>query len=325
MEAKKTLYGLLEVSETATEAEIKAAFRKKALMHHPDRGGDESVFKKVNQAYQVLSDPEQRRLYDSGSEQAESQFSSFPAFNPMELLNKFMFAHLFHKEEKKCETIQYKQPITLEQLVSRSVVKLEYERTKVCNRQHVKEPSSCPVCNGRGSSTQIRNIGFLQQHVQQSCTSCSGSGKRHSSCDQCKDALVTETVRLEFTLEPTMFDGYQKIFLNEGNTRTDATIGDLVVVIQHVEHPRYKVNGVSLIHRKTITLREALCGHSFDLIHPSGEILSIVIQDVIVPGSKKVISEKGLTRDGTLEIEYDVQFPESLTKEQIVVLDSILR
>ena len=132
----KEYYNTLGINVDATEKEIKSAYRKKALSLHPDKGGDENEFKKVSEAYNVLSDPTKKKHYDNFGADGINN-SKFDIFDQMFGTNK----------NNKSPDVTVKIEISLEEVYSGCIKKISYNRTVIDNSKAIKK---CDDCNGKG-------------------------------------------------------------------------------------------------------------------------------------------------------------------------------
>ena len=192
-------YKVLGVSENATKEEIKKAYRKLAVEHHPDRGGDEEKFKQISEAHSVLSDDAKKQQYDRGGNPNGGGFSSFSS----------IFEDIFGGPRRRSrpqqvnkntsdEEIVFNLKVSLDQIKNGSMQRGKYARNVVCKRCHGKggkNKSTCVVCDGAGVET-FRPSPFMMH--QTTCRACSGKGLLFSeSCDGCEGDgfnIVEETV-----------------------------------------------------------------------------------------------------------------------------------
>jgi DnaJ homolog subfamily A member 2 len=335
MPVETKLYDLLEISPSASVDEIKKAYRKKSLIHHPDKGGDVEVYKQINSAYQILSDPQKREMYDMGGENGLRDSGGIP-----EDMLSAMFGNIFagglggglrgglgnlFKMYNKSAIAVHVHKVTLEDLCTRKVVKLKLTRDRVCSNMDESKAEICKSCNGRGVIVQRLQIapGMVQQ-IQQPCFKCKNRGKIYPSCDQCVDGIIQDPKVFELHLTPELENGYKYAFQGEGNQEIGKQPGDFVVILQYEEHPLFKTEGKDIVYTHTLTLKEALCGHKLDLTHPSGEIITISTSDVTTSETIEKIPNKGLSYQSNLIIKYRVKFPEKLTLEQFEILSKIL-
>jgi DnaJ family protein A protein 2 len=335
------LYELLGVSPNATQDDIKKAFRKKSLIHHPDKGGDVEIYKQINSAYEVLSDPDKRKLYDEHGENglrdsggiSEDMLSNM--FGNMFSMNggfpfgggtQQVFQGLFNMYTgNKSELAIHKYKVTLENLCRRRVVKLKLTRDKICKNIDESKIETCNICKGRGVVMEIKKLlpNVIHQ-VQTKCDVCKGRGKIYPTCDMCIDGITKEPKIFELHLNPELEDGYKYVFKNEGNQEPGKQPGDFIVILQYEDHPLFKIENKNLLYTHTLTLKEALCGHKLEISHPSGEIISISTDDVTNPDTVETIENKGLSYEGKFIIKYRVKFPEAIDKKNVDILSKIL-
>jgi len=331
MSIETELYDVLGVQTTATQDEIKKAYRKLALQHHPDKGGDQEQFKKVNGAYEILSNPQKRELYDrhgksglrdSGQVSEDILATMFGNIfqNFGGIGNIFGMFHNIRNAIRKTQPTIYPLDVSLEDLCTRKVVKLKITRDRLCSCLEENKAFSCTECLGKGMKISIRSLGpGMIQQMQIICEKCQGQGKIYDSCQNCQGGIVQDTKILEVHLTPDMDTGYQYVLANEGNQVRGYEPGDFVAVIRRKEHPVFQFNGKNLIYKKEITLKDALCGHSFDITHPSGEIISFSTSEIIDPETIQILP-KGMSSDGIMEIRYRILFPKTLTPEQTEII-----
>lgn len=352
MPRETKLYELLDVSPTASTDEIKRAFRKKSLIHHPDKGGDPENYKKINAANEILSDPEKRKLYDEGGEDGlrnSGQMSEdvlskmfgnmfggggspfgggfpftgapFGGPQPFGRFNTGFFQNMNSKLEPSFTT--YK--VTLEDLARRKVVKLKITRDRVCPNINESEISPCFSCGGKGVKVKMNQLGpGMFQQIQSACDTCKSKGKIYPTCDNCKEGRIQDPKIIELHLNPELENGYKYLFQNEGNNDFGKQAGDFVVVLQYEEHPVYRLDGMNLLYTHTLTLKEALCGYKLELTHPSGEIISIATSGVTNPETVETIPHKGLSYQSNMIVKYRIMFPTTLTQDQTEIISTVL-
>jgi DnaJ-class molecular chaperone len=135
---------------------------------------------------------------------------------------------------------------------------------------------------------------------------------------------------IQVTIPPGLTESDFVVIHNRGNRINDQIKGDIKIGINIKNESVFRREGMDLIYKKTITLKESLCGFSFDIVHLSGTTLSINNKtniSVIQPNYRKVIPQMGMKREnqtGNLVIEFEVEFPAALTPEQIAALQEIM-
>lgn len=174
------------------------------------------------------------------------------------------------------------------------------------------------------------------QQMQHPCNECKGTGETINDkdrCPQCKgEKVVQEKKVLEVIVEKGMQNGQKITFPGEADEAPDTVTGDIVFVLQQKEHPKFKRKGEDLFYEHTLSLTEALCGFQFALTHLDGRQLLIKSNpgEVVKPDSYKAINEEGMPlyqrpfMKGKLYIHFTVEFPDSLTPDQVKALEAIL-
>lgn len=317
------LYELLEISVTATQEEVKKGFRKQALQHHPDKGGDETRYKKIQEAYEILSDESKRELYNRFGKQG-SQQPELPSFfrNGMDLFNLFRAATTASQGSNKTAPIEHRLNVTLEQLCTSKQIKLRICRNRPCGCAKSRE---CTQCSGSGVTVAEIQVGpFGRIRTQQACNICRGKGKLLVSCGDCEEGLKIDEKDFMIHLSPLLANGCKQTFTNEGHQNIDMEPGDIIVTTVFEPHPQFKLSGADLIYEQKITLKEALCGHNFSVTHPNGQTYEIRGNEILHKGVTKRLTRQGLTFQGDLCIKFDIIFPETLTEEQQRQLELIL-
>jgi DnaJ family protein A protein 2 len=335
MSKETKLYDLLDVSPSATCEEIKKAFRKKSLTHHPDKGGDVEVYKQINSAYEILSDQNKRKLYDDGGENALrntgdiSQDTLSQMFGNMFGGGGFPFGGqgFFSRGNTPARSspIVHTYKVSLEDLSKRKVTKLKITRDRMCPNIDDSQVEQCINCQGKGIKVHIRQLGpGMIQQIQQPCDRCHSTGKIFPTCDNCKEGVVKDPKIFELHLTPELENGYRFVFQQEGNQELGKQPGDVIVVLQYEEHPVFKLEDKNLVYTHTISLKEALCGYNFKISHPSGEIISVATSGITTIETVETIPHKGLSYQGSMIIRYRIVFPTKLSQDQSDILASVL-
>ncbi|KJE94720.1 mDj3 [Capsaspora owczarzaki ATCC 30864] len=353
-------YEVLGVQPTATDDELKKAYRKLALKYHPDKNPDAGEkFKELSHAYEVLSDSKKREIYDRYGEQgikeggggggggfhsAEDVFASFFGGGMGGMFGGGGGGRGSAQRERRGRDMVHPLKVSLEDLYKGKVSKLALSKDvncSACNGLGGKAGSvqSCRSCNGNGVKVTLRQIGpGMVQQMQSACGDCKGAGETIPDKDRCKQCSGNKTVKERKVLEVHVDKGMrtnQKItFTGEGDQSPGVTPGDVVIVIDQKEHATFKRDGDDLIMLMQIQLVEALCGFKRVVKHlDDREVLVIskpgqVIEDSMV----KMIPNEGMPHyknpfeKGNLFIKFSVQFPADgfATPEQLAQLETIL-
>ncbi|KAI5423384.1 Chaperone protein dnaJ A6, variant 2 [Lathyrus oleraceus] len=347
-------YDILGVSKSAGEDEIKKAYRKAAMKNHPDKGGDPEKFKELGQAYEVLSDPEKKELYDQYGEDALKEGmgggggSSF--HNPFDLFESFFGGAGFGggpsrgRRQKQGEDVVHSLQVSLEDVFNGTTKKLSLSRNVLCVKCKGKGSKSgtagrCFGCQGTGMKITRRQIGLgMIQQMQHACVDCKGTGEvisERDRCPQCKANKITQEKKvLEVHVEKGMQQGQKIVFEGQADEAPDTITGDIVFVLQVKVHPKFKREHEDLYIDHNLSLTEALCGFQFTVTHLDGRQLLVKSNpgEVIKPGQYKAINDEGMPQHnrpfmrGRLYIKFNVEFPESgfLSPSQSLEFEKIL-
>lgn len=312
-------YRLLGVSQTASKKDIRSAFRKLAIKKHPDKGGDPEEFKRISEAYATLSDDKKRQMYDKFGKDGPSANNGFP----QDIFSMFQRrGHTQHRHIRKAPPIIRKVQMPLTSLYCGKTISITYMQTKIIDSTGVEQTNtniytSCMSCHGTGRINEIRQFraGFLQQ-IQKKCIKCAGSGF------SLKDGYRTTREQKRLTINVKGMRNEQKVvFEGKGNFRKGCLPGDMVIVILEQPHPVFKRKGNDLLIMKELSLKEALCGTTFQLQHLDGTNMDLSTTSVIKPGAILVVPDLGMPKPDTLEhghlfVKFNICFPEFLTDIQ---------
>lgn len=335
VDAERDFYKILGVSNDASGVQIKKAFRKLSLKYHPDKNkGDEEAARKfhdVNDANEVLSDPDRRAIYDlHGEEGLKKDKEAAARGGGGGLFDMFGMGGM-GGGRRKGPDYRIDFAVSLEDLYNGSARTLKVSRRvlcKSCKGSGAKggQTSTCPHCGGRGQVMSIQSLGpGFNVQMQTPCEKCQGKGKiaKHV-CPVCSGSrLQMEEKALELVVERGMRDGQEVVFERASEQQPDVVPGDVIVTLRTQSHARFRRDGNNLHMTQTISLREALLGHSSSFAHMDGHRVSISTQgEVTPPEHVKVLKGEGMplheaaSEKGDLYVKFKVQFPRSLTAEQ---------
>jgi len=258
------LYEVLGVEKTASTPEISKAYKRMAAKHHPDKGGDEELFKQIQKAKDILTDDNKRQLYDQGGEEAVEQGGGGGGGADIFDVLGGRGRRSQQNRVKKGENMVHPLKVTLEQIYKGSARTLRLTR-KVIDKQ--KGVEQCSGCGGRGAKIQTIRMGPMIQQVQKTCDSCGGNGMMY------RQVKVQET--LEVHVPKGAPDGHKIHFSEKADEIPDGEAGDVVFVLQEQPHAEYKRKGDDLFLERTISLTEALCGFNMELEALDGRKLII--------------------------------------------------
>lgn len=320
-------YKILGIPKTASDQEIKKAYRKMSLQYHPDRNPSpdaEEKIRKINEAYEVLSDETKRREYDMGSQ--GFQFSGENGQDMGDLNN--LFSMLFGGGMPGMPGMHGMPGMPGMPGMSgmRGMPEIRVFHGGMPGgmhggqsifRQHVPIQKPQPI--------QLTIVLTMEQAFQ-GCT----MPIEISRWVIVGDVKNQENETLYITIPQGTDDNEMLVLQDKGNVINETCKGDVRIIVQLQNTTPFRRQGLDLIYKKTVSLKDALCGFSFEITHLNGKILSLnnkTSPTIIRPNYKKPIPNLGIIRDnvsGNLIIEFDIEFPESLTPAQIEALDGIL-
>jgi len=321
-------YHILGVPREASKEDIKKAYRKKALEHHPDKGGDENKFKEITHAYEVLTDPEKKARYDQfGTEDPGSG-----GFNPFGGFSDF-FGDIFHQRQqpqrRKGQDIRVTIQLTINEILSGTSKKIKYVRNKKCTScdgQGGHGEKACGFCSGTGQKVTITNTPFgrIQQAV--TCPTCMGLGKQvQTKCNGCVGHGTTKSEELtDIDIPAGALPGMQLHIQGKGNSVLGGIEGDLLVQITELSDPRFIRDGHNIIIEHSISIPDAVLGGRTSVQTPTDT------KDIFIPSGTQdgkifnypssgipILDHTGRNRGtGDLRIVVKVSIPKILTKEQ---------
>ncbi|KAJ7580982.1 hypothetical protein C8J56DRAFT_1168550 [Mycena floridula] len=349
MSVKETkLYDLLEVKPNASDAELKKAYRKKALLLHPDKGGDPEQFKEVTHAYEILSDSQKRELYDRHGMAGLEQGNGMGGMDPQDLFSQLFgggFGGGFGRESgrqgpRKTKDLVHRVHVSLEDLYKGKTTKLALTRNVLCSKckgKGGKEGAvrSCNNCNGRGIKVTLRQMGPMIQQIQSPCDECSGTGEIINARDRCTQCKGKKTVQdkkfLEVHIDKGMKGGQTIQFRGESDQAPNAETGDVIIVIEEKPHEHFKRQDNDLVIEVEIDLLTALAGGQFAIKHLDDRALIVKLEpgEVIKHGELKVIYGQGMPSQrhhepGDMYVKMSVVFPDSIDPMNIHLLEEAL-
>lgn len=288
-------YEILGVNENATQEEIKKAYRKKAVEHHPDKGGSEEVFKKIASAYDVLGDENKRKDYDN---QKNNPFNNggFNGFNPFDEF----FGNGFFKQRKRStpEKVLDVSVGVIESYngVDKNVTYMRNHGCGTCNGSG-GDRTDCVTCGAQGFISIRQGTGIFVQISRQICNSCGGRGftikNKCFSCDGRGVFTNTETISIKL---PHGVDEGQVFKLRSKGDFSNGQYGDLMIRIKLTPENNFEKHGNDLIYNLFYNYKDLLKS-TIEIPHPSGS-LSINLPNEIDTSKPLRIKSKGFNVNG---------------------------
>jgi molecular chaperone DnaJ len=266
----ESFYDILGVTESSSQDEIKKAYKKKAVEHHPDKGGDEEVFKKISQAYDTLGDENKRRDYNN---QKNNPFGQGGGFNPFEDFFNGQFGQQFAQQRVVPDKVVDVNIGALESYLSFDKV-ITYNRRVECQtcRGQGGERINCNKCQGQGFTTTRVGNGMFIQMVRQTCGACVGKGFSYKTrCGTCSgECTVPSFENISVKLPHGVDDGQFFKLQGKGDYKS-GVYGNLVLRVKINPENNFEKSGNDLIYNSYFDL-ERLNSESFVIPHPDGPI-----------------------------------------------------
>jgi len=349
--AKRDYYEVLGVSRDATEDEIKKAFRKLARKYHPDVNKEDKdaadKFKEINEAYEVLKDPEKRARYDKFGHAGVGQggfdagdfggfgnFGNFGGFGSDIFEDIFdIFGGGFRRSSRRGPTrgadLRYDLEITLEEAAFGAEKDIEIFRMERCNRcngtgaKPGTSPKTCPTCGGSGQVRKVQNLGPMQFTNVTTCGNCGGRGYIiEEACPKCHGRGQAKVSRkLKIKIPAGVDTGSQLRMSREGEPgELGGPPGDLYVVIRVKPHKLFVRQGDDLIYEAPISFVQAALGDEIE-IPTLEEKVKLKIPEGTQPGTRFRLRSKGIPHikgygRGDIIVRVDVVIPKNLNDKQ---------
>lgn len=337
---QRDYYEVLGVARTAGPEEIKKAYRKLVLKHHPDRNPDsteaEAKFKQTAEAYEVLSDPEKRRRYDQFGHAGLSGVGvhDFTSMGFDDILSMFGFGDLFGglggRGRTRGADLQTELEVTLEEVYSGTERTLEFKRLDYCDEcggtgaAAGSERRSCPTCGGYGQVEHTGGFaGLLMGRAISACPSCRGKGTLIvTPCSRCRGRGLHAKQRVVTVKVPGgIHDGQAIRVRGEGEPGEDgAPRGDLHCYVRVRPHEFFQRRDNDLVLTMPISFTQAALGAQLDVPKLTGWV-SLRIPPGTQSGQVFRLAGEGLPdlrtrRKGDQLVELTVEIPTKLDDEQ---------
>lgn len=361
----KDYYKILGVTKSASEDDIKKAYRKLAHEYHPDKaGGDEKKFKEINEAYQVLSNRDKRSYYDRFGEAAPGMGGSGPfggfredgfgfgfGFDPSNLgdigdvgdIFDTIFEGLGVKRKRRTyqcgADIETTVDVTLEEAFAGVKKQLRYRTSITCEKcggaGHFPDAgfSECAACDGRGEVRESRSTFFGNFSQVRPCAKCNGLGKIPKKiCGACSGAGRTTGERqVDVVIAPGVADGQiiKLVGMGEAGER-EGGVGDLYARVRIKPHATFARQGDDLLVKKEVSLIDVLLGTPLELSTIGGRKMTTTVPEHFSLKNKLKIDGAGMPRFsgygyGDMYVELDIKTPKHLSSAAKKLLEQLKR
>lgn len=366
MAQKRDYYEVLGVSKTATDDELKRAYRKLAKQYHPDANPDnkeeaEKKFKEINEAYETLSNPQKRKMYDQfgpegpagfgggagGANYYSSGFDGFSDFGDLgDIFSSFFGGGFGGRSSRKNNNgpvqgadLKNVVEITFEESflgIEKEIVITRSETCPSCGGNGAKPGTvidKCTMCNGTGQVRQVQNTILGQMQTTRTCSNCGGTGKViKQPCDECKGkGKIRKQAKIKVKIPAGIDDNQTIVLRGEGEAGSrGGPRGDLYIVVKVRKSGIYTRSGNDILCTVPITFTQATLGANLEIPLVDGTKETFKIPEGTQTGTKFIIKNKGFkslnsTNQGNFVFTVQVQVPKRLSKEQRDLLTELAK
>ena len=333
-------YEILGLKKGATDKEIKKAYRKLAMEHHPDKGGDENLFKEISEANETLSDKVKKDNYDKYGHTKQRPMQG--GVNMEDMMNHFgggMGGNPFggnpfggHRE-KRGQDIIFNMKITLEEVFNGATKQFKYKRKAACvscNGAGGTDKQVCGTCDGRGFviTQQMTPMGNFQ--TQRTCPTCQGEGNVVKKvCNSCKgvgvgnkEELITVNIPKGITEQETLQ------YSGMGNAIKGGTPGSLLIKINIASHEDFVISGNDLKYQLKLSYPQLVMGDKVEVPTIEGGKIRVTIPEYSKIGDNLRIINKGLNNirnnfRGAMIIILDIEMPTNIEGEELELIKKL--
>ena len=290
----ETFYNILGVNDTATQDEIKKAYRKKAVESHPDKGGNEETFKKISEAYDTLGDEQKRKDYDIKRTNPFGGFDGDPFSGFGDFFNNMNTTRVRRAPDKVIDV----QIGTIDSFLGRNI-DIRFQRKTNCNTCNGQggERVTCNTCKGSGKITQRMGNSFFSNIFQVSCNQCNGKGySLRNVCYSCSgEGKNNEIQTINLNIPHGISDG-QLIKAQGYGDYHEGMFGDAILKISIVEQDGFEKLNNDLVYNYQMSLDD-FNKDMIDIPHPSGNI-NIRLPEEIDTNKPLRVKGKGFRSEG---------------------------
>jgi molecular chaperone DnaJ len=345
----KDYYSILGLKKDASEDDIKKAYKKAAIKYHPDKYASKSQkeqdeasekFKEINEAYQILSDPQKKSNYDNyGDPEGGPSMGDFFRSNGFGFDMGDFFNGGFNPfgggrrkpTVQAGQSLKYNLSLSIEEIFNgcnKTISYVRQVRCSTCNGEGGKGVKTCSHCGGTGQIVHTERHGYSTVQSITTCPHCGGTGKtvseKCSSCNGTGFKTVTENITIQV---PTgIQEGTPMKYGGKGSESKDKNgpSGDLHIIITWgFDKSKYQINNRDVYELIKVPYYDCILGKEIEHRIPSGEKIKIKIPECSDDGKQIRIKGKGLKGIGDYIVVISPEFPKTLTKEQRSILEKL--
>ena len=330
-------YKILNTKRDASQEEIKKNYRKLSKQHHPDKGGNETKFKEISEAYATLGDETKRREYDEGPKRGNPFGFNGNPFNGGGPDMDDLFKQFFGRQQRRQQPqkpkggdLSISLNVSLEDVFFGRTKKIKYRRNANCTecKGEGGTRKSCVICGGKGFREVVTGNAFIRQVHRENCMGCGAKGfTLINTCGSCMGQcyrLKEETVDLQIPKD--LENGQELLYPGFGNEIFNGTPGNLRIKIIVENHKHFEFKGKDLIFKPKVNFIDWLLGVKIIVPHFNGDH-TIPLPPLSEQGQTYMVRGQGMVRggefNGNLLIIPELKIPTKLTEKEIEKLKEI--
>lgn len=308
----KDYYKILGINKGSSEDEIKQSFRSLAKIHHPDKGGNKEKFQEIQEAYDTLSDPQKRAVYENPTPSFNDIFGGMGGGFPFNINLNGMFQQ---QQNSKRSDHFYNCNIKFEDVYTGTKKTFNLKREFNCKNCQKK----CTTCNGLGNIQQKLQMGPIIQILNQPCYVCNSSGKIRDdkNCDTCRNTgVIEEQKKIEINIPKGIDNGHKFVYEEWGEQpqKENEKAGNLIITINVEINNIFERKGLDLHYKCNITLKESIIGKKINIPYFNEPFdVNTTEFGIINPNKEYIIFQKGLENSkgnkGSMYIKFNIQYP----------------
>lgn len=335
--SKKDYYEILGIPKDSSESDIKKAYRKLAKEKHPDMGGDEDEFKQIAEAYEVLSNPDKKRDYDTYGHNGKPMGGGFGS-NMDDLFRDFGFGFGNRFQQNRTrpkfgQDLRINIGLTLEEIYNGVSKTIKYNRNAACtscNSAGGHDKTTCRTCQGQGIVIQHINTPMGVMQNVEPCPHCDGDGTTYAHvCNVCHGSgLQRGEQEITIDIPAGVHDGNMLQYHGMGNSIKNGSSGKLVVMITELTHKKFVRSVNDLKYNVKLTYPQLVLGDKIEVPTIEGTTIKVPVPEYSKLGDNLRINGKGMKHvnadaRGDMYIVLDIDFPKEITDEERELLNNL--
>jgi len=316
-------YEILGVDKSATQEEIKKAYRNKAKEYHPDAGGDAEKFKQINEANSILSDEAKRKDYDR-----YGSVGNHDNFDFSDIMSRFRFRQP-KKTYKITPDVIVNISITLEEIYSGVNKEITFNHAvfcEECNGDGGTDVVVCDECSGEGVKINKIDLGGRVFLTKETCHKCNGNGKSFKTpCNGCNSSgFKLKQDRTIINIPIGVTHGDMLVLGGGGNEYDKNKFGNLKIIVHQLQHKVFVRDGNNLLYKLELSYPEMVLGVSKELKTLNNTTLKFSIPELSKDKSNIRLKGKGIN-GGDIIVQLNIVMPDKITDEERVLLTKLLK